>query len=398
MKKLLWNIMATVSLLIMTTGCGTNEEGGENGEELTFTLTSTDLNCNTSKDIRVNAPFTGKTYTLTVSASAKTVWSVAVESGDLVTVSPSGEQKGNGEIQIVAAANPNETFGKKGVVIIKNNANNKPLRIYFTQSNKELYIPEGTEGQTREEFNSPDSKYNVHCMMESENIAILWDRAFTTNPLSDRIRPFDPEELLEVGEDVSTCFHRFLSTPVAHIQKGLSLPPATMPDELVTQFLNDNPDSLGVSMRIAYQRDKMYDNLRNVDICPLATVNQVLSGRVPVIFPVVKQEVPIYYTPRTYALHLKNILEIMDTYPDYFFVPIEYNPDDNVCIIVNEGSEALLVRTALPSMVLDFNHPQLVQNFQEYLYRIANEIGYADINRRKIRAQIKELINALEKV
>ena len=202
MKRLLWNIMATVSLLIMTIGCGTNEEGGENGEELTFTLTSTDLNCNTSKDIRVNAPFTGKTYTLTVSASAKTVWSVAVESGDLVTVSPSGEQKGNGEIQIVAAANPNETFGKKGVVIIKNNANNKPLRIYFTQSNKELYIPEGTEGQTREEFNSPDSKYNVHCMMESENIAILWDRAFTTNPLSDRIRPFDPEELLEVGEEV----------------------------------------------------------------------------------------------------------------------------------------------------------------------------------------------------
>lgn len=36
MKRLLWNIMATVSLLIMTTGCGTNEEGGENGEELTF--------------------------------------------------------------------------------------------------------------------------------------------------------------------------------------------------------------------------------------------------------------------------------------------------------------------------------------------------------------------------
>ena len=31
MKRLLWNIMATVSLLIMTIGCGTNEEGGENG-------------------------------------------------------------------------------------------------------------------------------------------------------------------------------------------------------------------------------------------------------------------------------------------------------------------------------------------------------------------------------
>ena len=48
-------------------------------------------------------------------------------------------------------------------------------------------------------------------------------------------------------------------------------------------------------------------------------------------------------------------------------------------------------------MVFDFNHPQIVQNFQEYLYQIANEIGYSDINRKKIRAQLKELINVLEK-
>ena len=87
----------------------------------------------------------------------------------------------------------------------------------------------------------------------------------------------------------------------------------------------------------------------------------------------------------------------MDTHADYFFVPIQYDPDDNVCIIVNEGSEAMLIRTALPSMVFDFNHPQIVQNFQEYLYKIANEIGYSDINRKKIRAQLKELINVLEK-
>lgn len=278
---------------------------------------------------------------------------------------------------------------------------------YLTGRVKSYYYPRMRDNL----FSKISIVYPGYAAVYSDSLSSIPDKTFTVLTAESAIVSIKEIEfktflsycrptmnIYESAEDVSTCFHRFLSTPVAHIQKGLSLPPATMPDELVTQFLNDNPDSLGVSMRIAYQRDKMYDNLRNVDICPLATVNQVLSGRVPVIFPVVKHEVPIYYTPRTYALHLKNILEIMDTYPDYFFVPIEYNPDDNVCIIVNEGSEALLVRTALPSMVLDFNHPQLVQNFQEYLYRIANEIGYADINRRKIRAQIKELINALEKV
>ena len=170
-----------------------------------------------------------------------------------------------------------------------------------------------------------------------------------------------------------------------------------MPEELITEFLNNNPDSLGVLLRTSYQLSTVFDDLRNVDICPLATAEEVIAGHVPVIFPVVRQQTAVYYTPRSYAKHLQNIIRIMDTHPDYFFVPIQYDPDDNVCIIVNEGSEAMLIRTALPSMVFDFNHPQIVQNFQEYLYKIANEIGYSDINRKKIRAQLKELINVLEK-
>lgn len=204
--------------------------------------------------------------------------------------------------------------------------------------------------------------------------------------------------IYESAEDVSTCFQKFLNNHASHIQKGLSLPPAAMPSELISQFLSDNPDSLGVSMKAAYQRDILSDVTRNIDICPLATVRQIMTGRVPVIFPVMKQNVPVYYTPKTYAMHLKNIINIMDTHPDYYFVPIEYKPDDNVCIIVNESSEALLIRTAFPSMVFDFNHPQLVQNFQEYLYRIANEVGYSDINRKKIHAQLKDLVSALEKI
>ena len=207
----------------------------------------------------------------------------------------------------------------------------------------------------------------------------------------------DNQSKLQHAEEVSECFHRILNTHVNHIQKGLSLPPAAMPEELITEFLNNNPDSLGVNLRTSYQLSTVFDDLRNVDICPLATAEEVIAGHVPVIFPVVRQQTAVYYTPRSYAKHLQNIIRIMDTHPDYFFVPIQYDPDDNVCIIVNEGSEAMLIRTALPSMVFDFNHPQIVQNFQEYLYKIANEIGYSDINRKKIRAQLKELINVLEK-
>ena len=277
---------------------------------------------------------------------------------------------------------------------------------YLTGRVKSYYYPRMRDNL----FSKINIIYPDHAAVYSDSLSSIPDKTFTVLTAESAIVSIKEIEfrtflsycrptmnIYESAEEVSECFQKCLSTPAGHIQKGLSLPPTAMPAELIAQFLSDNPDSLGVSMRTAYQRDNIFDDMRNVDICPLATVSQIVSGRVPVIFPVVKQEVPIYYTPKTYAQHLKNIIDIMDTHPNYFFVPIEYNPEDNVCIIVNEGSEALLIRTALPSMVFDFNHPQLIQNFQEYLYRIANEVGYADINRKKIRAQLKELINALEK-
>lgn len=277
---------------------------------------------------------------------------------------------------------------------------------YLTGRVKSYYYPRMRDNI----FSKINMVYPGYAAVYSDSLSTVSDNIFTVLTAESPIVSVKENEfrtflsycrptmnIYESAEDVSTCFQRFLSAPVSHIQKGLSLPPAAMPEELITAFLNSNPDSLGVSLRTSYQLSTVFDDLRNVDICPLATADEVIAGRVPVIFPVVRQQTPIYYTPETYALHLKNVIRIMDAHPNYFFVPIEYNSDDNACVIVNEGSEAMLIRTSIPSMVLDFNHPQLVQNFQEYLYRIANDVGYADINRKKIRAQLKELINVLEK-
>ncbi len=278
---------------------------------------------------------------------------------------------------------------------------------YLTGRVKSYYYPRMRDNL----FSKISIIYPEHIAVYSDCLSTIAENSFTVLTTESAVTAIKANEfntflsycrpamnIYESAEDVSKCFHKYLSMPVGHIQKGLSLPPAAMPDELMIQFLTYNPDSLGLSLRTAYQHNSVFDEMRNIDICPLATVEQVVDGHVPVVFPVVKQNVPIYYTPKTYAAHLRNIIEIMDAHPNYFFVPIDYEPDDNVCIIVNEGSGAMLIRTAVPSMVLDFNHPQLTDNFQEYLYRIANKVGYTDINRKKIRSQLKELINSLEKI
>ena len=191
--------------------------------------------------------------------------------------------------------------------------------------------------------------YTPHVAVYSDCLSTVSDNSFTvmtTEPAVVSIKENEFKTFLsycrptmniyESAEEVSECFHRILNTHVNHIQKGLSLPPAAMPEELITEFLNNNPDSLGVYLRTSYQLSTVFDDLRNVDICPLATAEEVIAGHVPVIFPVVRQQTAVYYTPRSYAKHLQNIIRIMDTHPDYFFVPIQYDPDDNVCIIVNE--------------------------------------------------------------
>ena len=58
--------------------------------------------------------------------------------------------------------------------------------------------------------------------------------------------------IYESAEEVSECFQRILNTHVNHIQKGLNLPPAAMPEELITEFLNNNPDSLGVNLPVIH--------------------------------------------------------------------------------------------------------------------------------------------------
>lgn len=113
MKKLrlLLNFLPFLLFGIIAQGCSKEEDKGNPGVS-SFELTSLDVRCSYTTPVNVNAPFSGKDYKLTVTATDDVAWSVEVVSGDLVTVNPVGEQKGNGEITISVAPNPDKTPGK----------------------------------------------------------------------------------------------------------------------------------------------------------------------------------------------------------------------------------------------------------------------------------------------
>lgn len=142
--KWMWKILPIMLLAVNATACNDDDDSGKRERPLTFEVTFLSLVCNYTRPVVVNAPFTGKDYHLTVTASPEVTWKVEVVSGDLVTATPSGEQSGSGEITLTVAANPAKDPGKKSEVVITNNANDDTYRFVFTQVEKVLLIPEHT--------------------------------------------------------------------------------------------------------------------------------------------------------------------------------------------------------------------------------------------------------------
>lgn len=217
-KGLLWDIVSIALVFIIVAGCGENEEPADS--PLSFKITSSSFNLN-STNINLNVPFAGATYKLSVDASPEVTWSATVESGDFIELTPVGEQRGDGEINIIAPANPNKENKGKVVVSIKNSIDNIAVKISFEYKEKELYFPEGTEGQTTADFYKHTSKYNTRYMKEGDNVAILWERTLTLIPTTAP-RPFDPDKLLAVAEEVYAFMIndlKFASTPNSYADK-----------------------------------------------------------------------------------------------------------------------------------------------------------------------------------
>lgn len=201
MRKLsfLFNFIPLLLLGLIVESC--SKEGNVNAKSGSFVLKSLDVVCDYSKTNYVNVPFSGRDYKLNVTSSGDVTWSVEVVKGDIVTVTPEGEQKGDGEITISVAANPNKILGKKAEVLIKNSLNEDKCRLVFEQIEKVLYIPQETYvSKDPATFDDENSDFNKLYMKEGDNVALFWQKSLGRNPQSGP-RPFNPDKMLRLLED-----------------------------------------------------------------------------------------------------------------------------------------------------------------------------------------------------
>lgn len=126
-------------------------------------------------------------------------------------------------------------------------------------------------------------------------------------------------------------------------QKILPLSPASMSAELFAeQCVNRVWKEMFRKVAQAVPRfEKRMDTHMQIDISPLCSVKEIMSGKVAVASPYPNADHP-FYTAETYIMHLKNILRLMDEHEGYIFIPIDTESYQGYNLMVNDGGIALL--------------------------------------------------------
>lgn len=199
-------------------------------------------------------------------------------------------------------------------------------------------------------------------------------------------------------QNMLQCIVNFHSSHGFCIQQLLSLSGVTAPLELITRTNEQrNEAELKDLGEIYYQEleKQNQDQFNMIDIVHLATAEQVRAGTVPIVCTFGTPQI-LYYTPETYALHLKNILHIMESCETYHFVPLEEPIGYESSIMVKENHKALLVHASDPFTIFEISQPEIVALYREYLLRLAQKHGYTGVHRTRIKSRLRELIRELQ--
>ena len=195
------------------------------------------------------------------------------------------------------------------------------------------------------------------------------------------------------------CFTEFLIPDGSRIQKLVSLSSESAPPELIASLLKQRKQpALKKLGRLYLQEMEHIEENRNktelIDICCMASAEQVRAGIVPILSTCRDSEI-LYYDAESYILHLKNILRIMETCSNYHFIPVSGKFEKDSTLMVKENHRALLVHLSDPFTVLEISQPDIVVLYREYLFRLAEKTGYTGIHRRKIMSELRRLIEEL---
>jgi hypothetical protein len=202
---------------------------------------------------------------------------------------------------------------------------------------------------------------------------------------------------------IAETFSYMMNIRGDRISKSFHLSPESIPFDQMVEYLSDSSDEdyriAAATVRRLYTARPSIDNRTVViDMCTLASSDDVRRGRVQLQLPGYVNHKPLHYNAELYVMHLKHILDMMETNPNYFFYPLspsefgEFVDDYSPLTIID--NQAMLLVTE--HSVLHFTQPEIIHTLYEHLYSQSRYQAKHSHSRTKTMVMIRKLIGELE--
>jgi hypothetical protein len=177
---------------------------------------------------------------------------------------------------------------------------------------------------------------------------------------------------------VADAFVDLLSLSGDRITKSYNLSSESLPYSELVEYMSMSKDeayrnAAKVMTRLYNTKSGTESKTSIIDMCTIASTEDVINGKVRLFLPGYLNSTPIYYDATLYIIHLKHILYLLNTNPNYHFYPLdakdfgEYT-DDYWPVSVVDGQSLLI---SSEQVVLHFVQHDIIRTLYEDLYNQA---------------------------
>jgi hypothetical protein len=136
-----------------------------------------------------------------------------------------------------------------------------------------------------------------------------------------------------------------------------------------------------------------------IEMSTVASTDDVINGRVKLYLAGFTSQEPVYYDAALYAMHLRNILNMLITNPNYNFYPLEVSDfgeyGSDYCPISIVDGQAVLVTN--DTLMLHFVQHDIIRTLYEDIYNQALVRKKYFQSREEVIALLNERLDSIQK-
>jgi hypothetical protein len=211
-------------------------------------------------------------------------------------------------------------------------------------------------------------------------------------------------DVFTTKQEMADAFSHLLSLTGDRITKSFNLTSESMPYSEMLEYMSmsDNEayrSAAKVMTRLYSTRQQSENKSSIIEMCSLASTEDILEGRVRLFVPGFVSQTPIYYDANLYAMHLRHILYLLNSNPNYHFYPLdakdfgEYGNDYAPTSIV-DGQTVIITNE---QVMLHFTQHDIIRTLYEDLFHQAMVRKKYLQKREEVVAMINERLNSITK-